>query len=180
MNQDATMGDAIMGHAISLRVVANDLYQNFSQMVQMAREGKLPADDKTQQSRMAGYAFSMVILRALATELTLKAISFKKTGQYRKDKKGHDLLILLNDLDDATKKIIAKVADSQGVAPLDQILSKHRGDFVNWRYPAEGGKIHVEFLDIDKALEVLMTVYRHKDFVRLCSSQKKDSGNAGR
>lgn len=166
-----------MGRAISLRVVADDLYQNFSHLVQMAREGKLPTNDKTQQSRMAGYAFSMVILRALATELTLKAISFKKTGQYRP---AHDLLILFNDLDDATKKIIAEVADSQGVAPLDQILSKHRGDFVNWRYPVEGGKIRVEFLDIDKALEVLMTVYRHKDFVRLCSSQKKDSGNAGR
>ena len=146
--------DSMMAQAISLRVVANDLQNGLNQM---ARGDNLSTADKTQLSRVGGYFFGAVILRAFATELTLKAISLKQTGQY---KKTHDLLLLFEDLEDDTKKIIAEVADNRGIAPLEQILSKHKDDFVEWRYVAEGGTHSVTLLDLDKALEVLMAVYR--------------------
>ena len=68
----------------------------------MALKDIPPLTDKEQLARLAGYTFSTVILRALATELMLKVLSFKKTGQYRKDRQGHDLLVLFNDLASST------------------------------------------------------------------------------
>ena len=158
--------------AVSLRRVADDLQNGLHQMTK--GDGPTTSDaDKT--SRVLGYAVSMVMLRALATELLLKALAFKKTGRYRrKGRHGHDLLILFNDLDSDTKKIVAAQESSQGIAPLKQILEKHKDDFIKWRYVAESDGSTVGFLDLDKAFLVLIAVYRHKDFLKSCP----DSGGA--
>ena len=116
-----------------------------------------------------------LVIDTLATELMLKALAFKKTGQYRTDRDGHDLLILFKDLDSDTKKIVAAQESSQGIAPLEQILEKHKDDFIEWRYLAEvENGTTVGFLDLDKAFLVLIAVYRHKDFLKSCL----DSGGA--
>ena len=158
-----------IAQAVSLRRVADDLQHNLNRM---AVKGVPPVTDKEQRKRLAGYTFAMVILRAFATELMLKALSFKKTGRYRKDRDGHDLLILFNDLDSDTRKIIAAQERLHGIAPLEQILEKHRGDFMEWRYLMEGEAREVGFLDLDKALLILIAVYAHKDFLKSCQDRK--------
>ena len=152
--------------AVSLRRVADDLQNSLNQMTNAAAQ---PITGKEQTARVWGYFLSSVMLRALATELMLKALSFKKTGQYRKNRGGHDLLVLFNDLDNDTREIVAAQERSHGIAPLEQILEKHRGDFVEWRYPTEGDEGHqIDFLDLDKAVHILITVYEHRDFLKSC------------
>ena len=156
-----------MGQVVSLRQVADDLQLGLNQIVKTGAPN--PDTEKEKVARISGYFFATVILRALATELALKALSFKKTGRYRKDGKGHDLRTLFNDLDDDTKKIIDDLEGVYGVAPLEQILEKHRSDFVDWRYLMEADDIRVDLLDLDKALDILITLNNHKEFLRLCA-----------
>ena len=158
-----------MGQVISLRRVADDLQQGLNQIAKTGSPDKSTEEERN--ARIAGYFFGTVILRALATELVLKVLSFKKTGRYRKDRTGHDLWVLFDDLDDDTKKVIGYLEGVHGVAPLERILEKHRGDFVDWRYLMEVGDKHIDLLDLDKALGILITVLRHKDFLRLCPSE---------
>ncbi len=161
--------DVLAAQAVSLRRVADDLQDGLNQMTKSVVQTITGAD---KISRVLGYTLSMVMLRALATELLLKALAFKKTGRYRKDRDGHDLLILFNDLDSDTKKIVTAQESSQGIAPLKQILEKHKDDFIEWRYMAESDGSTVGFLDLDKAFLVLITVYRHKDFLKSCQDSR--------
>ena len=109
----------------------------------------------------------MVILRAFATEIMLKVLSFKKTGHY---KEVHDLRKLFDELDNDTKRIITDLETIHGIAPLEEILERHKGDFVEWRYLMNGNNVSAGFLDLDKALDILIKVYDHNDFVKLCAS----------
>ena len=154
--------DMMAAQAISLRQVADDLQNNLNQMLKLSAQPF--TGSKEQMARGLGYLLSTVMLRALAAELILKALSCKKTGQYKKGKDGHDLLALFNDLDSSTKTIVAKLEDNHGIAPLEKILEKHRNDFVAWRYLAEAKTQNVGVLDLDKALTVLRNVYQHVDF----------------
>ena len=79
--------------AVSLRRVADDLQDSPNQMTRLADTHSITGKEKT--ARIAGYFFATVILRALATKLMLKFLSFKKTGQYRKNRDGHDLLVVV-------------------------------------------------------------------------------------
>ena len=161
--------DVLATQAVSLRRVADDLQDGLNQMTKSVVQTITGAD---KISRVLGYTLSMVMLRALATELLLKALALKKTGRYRKDRDGHDLLILFNDLDSDTKKIVTAQESSQGIAPLKQILEKHKDDFIEWRYIAESDGSTVGVLDLDKAFLVLITVYRHKDFLKSCQDSR--------
>ena len=109
------------------------------------------------------------MLRALAVELTLKALAFKRTGKYLWI---HDLLKLYDDLDTDTQAIISKIEDIQGVAPVRHILEKHKNDFVYWRYLTDlhdgDNNMQVNFPDIARALDVLFLVYEGKDFPAIC------------
>ena len=160
----------LASQAVSLRQVADDLHEGLNQMTKDVVQ--TIGTDKI--SRVIGYTLSMVMLRALATELLLKAMAFKKAGRYRKDRDGHDLLILFNDLDSDTKKIVTPQASSQGIAPLEQILEKHKDDFTEWRHIVENDGGTAGFLDLDKAFLVLIAVYRQMDFLKSC----QDSGGA--
>lgn len=152
-----------IGQAIALRHVANELQQSLNQV---APQGGSTVTDPTLVTQMTGYFFSTVILRALATELLLKALSFRRTGTYERT---HDLLDLFNALDSDTRNIITTLEGVHGIAPLERILEKHRGDFVEWRHLMEGGDHDTGLLDLDKALTILIAVYNHQDFIRLCS-----------
>ena len=101
-----------------------------------------------------------MLLRAFATELMLKTLSFIKTGTYRTDRKGHDLLVLFDDLDCETKQLIRDLEEKHGIAPLAKILEKHRDDFVGWRYLGQLDGKHAHFWDLDKALGILIEVFR--------------------
>ena len=154
-------GEQLRNYAACFRLTADDLQHSLNKMdIKTMNE----TGDTNGLRKVAGYTFSIVILRAFAVECALKALAFKRKGAYRTDKDGHDLWILFEqDLDNDAKDLIAKIANLHGVAPLGDILKNHRSDFVDWRYP-QGKAVHANFLDLDKALEVLMTAYTHKDF----------------
>ena len=118
---------------------------------------------------LVGYSASIVVLRALAVELTLKSLAFKRTGKYLWI---HDLSKLYGDLDTDTQAIISKIEGIQGVAPVRDILEKHKNDFVYWRYLTDlhdgDNNMQVDFPDIARALDVLFLVYEGKDFHALC------------
>ena len=154
--------DFMMGQAGALKRVTDDLQNTLNQLLPISEQ---------QAVRLWGYTVSTVMLRALATELILKALSFKKAGKYRKDRKGHDLLVLFKDLDCDTRKLVSKLAEAQGIMPLEQILGKHKDDFLAWRYVTEGGTQKVDVLDLDKAFHILMNAYIHRDFLKPLNSE---------
>ena len=164
--------DRWVAHAVSLRRIADNLQNDLMYITKGAPQTfdaaieTMTGDDET--SWVLGSVSSTVILRALATELLLKALAFKKTGHYRKDRDGHDLLILFKDLDSDTKKIVAAQESNQGIAPLKQILEEHKKDFEAWRYIADRPVPPSGFWDLGEAFEVLITVHHHKNFLKSC------------
>ena len=72
---------------------------------------------------------------------------------------------MFNDLDCETKLLIRNLEGTHGIAPLAQILEKHRDDFVDWRYIEEPDGMHVDLLDLDKALTILMEVFQRPEFL---------------
>ena len=172
MSHDA---DKWVVQAVSLRRIADDLQNGLMhitkgtpQTIDAAIE-TMTGDDET--SWVLGSTLSTVILRALATELLLKALTLRKTGQPEKVRKVHDLLILFNDLDSETKEIVTAQESSQRIKPVPQILEEHKKDFETWRYIAESPVEPTGFWDLGKAFEVLLTVYHHKDFLNSCQDK---------
>ena len=166
MNYKTDMNnDLAIFQAKAFQVVANDLHTSLNSL----------SNPKTYKStdegtkRLVGYSASIVVLRALAVELTLKALAFKRTGKYLWI---HDLLKLYDDLDTDTQAIISKIEDIQGVAPVRHILEKHKNDFIDWRYLPDlhdgDNNMQVHFPDIGRALDVLFLVYEGKDFLAIC------------
>ena len=159
------MNDGLAIHqAMPLQAVANDLHTSLNSL----SNPKTYKSTDEEKRRLLGYSISIVVLRALAVELTLKALAFKRTGKYCST---HNLLKLHTDLGTDTQALISKIEDIQGIASVERILEKHKNDFVDWRYTMEmrdGGKMHVQLLDICRALDVLLLVYSDKDFPAIC------------
>ena len=150
--------------AMALQTVANDLHTSLNSLSNQ----KTCGNTYEEQKRLLGYPTSMVLLRALAVELTLKALTFRMTGKF---KKIHDLLKLYDDLGTDTQAIISKIEDLHEIAPVRRILEKHKNDFVGWRYlmdMQDGGNMRVKFPDIGQALKALLLVYEDKDFLAIC------------
>ena len=135
--------------ASAMRLVANDLLVSINQLESGEGQGL----------KLFGYSISAILLRAFATELMLKVLSSMKTGKYRKDKDGHNLRMLYNDLDCETKQLINELEDKHGIKPLEQILEKHKNDFVDWRYIGQPDGMQAHFWDLDKALFILTEVF---------------------
>ena len=55
----------------------------------------------------------------------------------------------------------------------EEIVRKHKHDFLEWRYLINDGNLQVDFLDLDNALRILLVVYAHKDFLDLCAAGPK-------
>ena len=152
--------DVAILQARAFQIVADDLHVKLNSYKK--------TDEGINGLVVVGYGSSIVVLRALAVELTLKALAFKRTGKYLRN---HDLLKLYDDLDTDTQAIISKIEDIHGVAPVRRILEKHKNDFTDWRYlqdMQDGDKWHVNLPDIVRALDVLFLVYEGKDFLAIC------------
>ena len=153
----ANEGDQLRTRATGFRITANDLQRRVEQM------SGTPGGLGSQAARAGGYMTSVVVLRAFAAECYLKALSVRRTGHYRKDRKGHDLLVLFDDLDQNAKEFLESLARHHGVVPPRGILENHRNDFTEWRYPQDA-VVSANMVDLDKLLEVLAVAYTHKDF----------------
>ena len=140
----------LFSNASRYRIASNDLQRMMNALV----SGGNVSND--QAERLLAYTPSITVLRALSAECMLKAIACARSGSFERE---HDLSRLYAALGDGIKLCIETVADSYGVASPEKILDRHRTDFMDWRYPAEGEK-STTFLDLDKVLEVLADVYR--------------------
>ena len=155
MNYRTDINDGLaIYEATALHAVANDLYTSLN----ILSNPKTCKSTDEETKRLIGYSISIVMLRALAVELTLKALAFRRTGKF----KGiHDLLELYDDLDTDTQALISKIKDVHGVVPVRCILEKHKDDFVAWRYLdlRDGNNLQVQLKDLVRALDVLFLVY---------------------
>ena len=166
MNYKTDMNnDLAIFQAKAFQAVANDLHTSLNSL----SNPKTYKSTDEAKKRLVGYSTSIVVLRALAVELTLKALAFRRTGKF---KKIHDLLKLYDDLGTDTQAIISKIEDIHGVAQARRILEKHKNDFIDWRYLPDlhdgDNNMQVHLLDIGRALEVLLLVYGGKDFLAIC------------
>ena len=145
-----TEGDQFHVRAAGFRMTANELQR---MMNGLASGDAIPHGSEI---KLFGYFFSITVLRALSAECMLKAIACARSGSFKYE---HDLLELFEALDGETKGLIGKIADSQGVASPRRVLKRHRKDFVDWRYPAEGETQSTTLLDLEKVLQILHDVY---------------------
>lgn len=135
-----------------LRRTADDLLAEFDRAVQPSARPLSPDEE----DRFVAAVLVMPILRALAAELSLKAVSIKRVGTFRKT---HDLRELYQALDDDTRDQIERRAAAKRVTPVRDTLTKHRTDFVDWRYAGEDKGLNTNPSDLDEAVGVLMAVY---------------------
>ena len=150
--------------ALALQAVANDLHTSLNSL----SNPKLLKVRMKSRNVFFGYPISMVVLRALAVELTLKALAFRRTGKF---KKIHNLLELYDDLGTDTQAIISNIENIHGIAPVRRILEKHITILLTGRYLTDmqdGGNMHADFPDIGRALDVLLLVSEGKDFLAIC------------
>ncbi len=111
-----------------------------------------------------GYALGSVILRAVAAEVSLKALYQQETG--KEPKRLHDLSKLFIELESTTQnslehrfQLIRKRQGSYGsqAATLHQVLITHKDDFVIGRYSLqEVGNLHIELADLEPAVQVII------------------------
>ena len=106
---------------------------------------------------IAGYSLTILILRALATELALKALfCIQNNGQQQS--KIHDLSLLYKKLDGDSKAKIAKYGKDRKIDVV-RVLETHKNAIVDWRYFADlSNNLHANCLDLDKALGVIVCV----------------------
>lgn len=148
-----TKGKGLFARAIGFRTTANDLQALMNSLA----TGSVVTEQA--KRKLFGYFLSVTVLRALAAECMLKAIAFSWTGRFDH---GHNLSALYEALDGKTRGFIEKTADSHGVASPKRVLKRHKDDFVDWRYPADGEQ-KTDLLDLDRTLCVLDTAYLQID-----------------
>ena len=148
-----------IAQAMGLRRVAADLDRDGAQMT------RNPDDEKFRGEKFIGCLLAAPVLRALAAELALKAISIKTTGAH---KRGHDLLKLFDALDQKTQAAIEKhkgVIERFVHGSVRSILGKHRDDFTDSRYIGESWRPGVNPPtyayggDLDVALQALIATF---------------------
>jgi hypothetical protein len=147
--------DRAIGEVVALRVTAKDLYASYDTQPQdpTATSPVLPLD----APRTTGYLVALVVLRSLATEIALKAISYKRTQDYAQE---HDLLLLHDALGDDIQHIIEQVGSEYGIASVRDTLQAHKDDFVNWRYLGEDrDRAEPDLVELDGVIGVLLDVF---------------------
>ena len=148
--------EGVAFHATALQQVANDLQKSINQV----REPTVGSESVWTKWVM-GYVSSTLILRALATEQMLKVLSYMRTGNYRTDGKGHDLLVLFDELDKPTRQLIDDLAKTHGIRPLEQIPREAPRRFREFSIYPDGGqsRTQADLQDLDKALPILTAVF---------------------
>ena len=135
-----------------LRRTADDLLTEFDRSIQPGAPPATPED----QDRFEASVLVMPIVRALAAELSLKALSFKRSGGF---KRTHDLRELYDALDDDIRDRVERKAAAKWIDSVQNTLTKHKDDFVSWRYAWEDRSLNTNPSDLDEAVGVLMAVY---------------------
>lgn len=135
-----------------LRRAADDLFTEFDRSIQPGARPATPDE----QDRFEASILVMPILRALAAELSLKAISFKRSGAFEWT---HDLRALYDALDDDIRNRIERKAAAKWMDSIQSTLTKHKEDFVGWRYAWEDKPLNTNPNDLDEAVGILMAVY---------------------
>ena len=151
--------DNFLSCAISLRATTTHLYDDLNVRIKSIQNASHV--DSNIQALVFGHTMSMVILRALATEYVLKSMAANIHGRLLKT---HDLFELFNDLGNDPINFIEDHAKKQGIREIRAILKEHRTDFMDWRYNQQG--VQTNFLDISRALDVLISVAQNKIFKR--------------
>ena len=135
--------------AMAFRAVANDLQRGLGELTRV--RGTI----RGSSYRAGGYMLSTTVLRALATECVLKALSIESTGEYRRK---HDLVVLFDELNPVVARRVDNIARSRDLALPRETLERHRRDFTEWRYPPE--EINsTNPSDLDSVLDVLLSVF---------------------
>ena len=147
-----------IAQAMGLRRVAADLDCGWVDFLQGTRT---PANEEFAGEEFAGCMLAAPILRALATELALKAIAIKTTGTY---KRGHDLLGLFDELDQSARDSIeqqdAALRHVTTHGSVRSILASHKDDFAGWRYLGEHWQGKSRYGDdLDVALRALIAAF---------------------
>lgn len=145
--------DVLISQVRGLRRTADDLLAEFDRSI--TQPSARPATPE-ENDRFVASVLVMPILRALAAELSLKAISIKRSGEF---KKRHNLRTLYDELDDDTRNRIEQKAAAKGMDSVQSTLTKHKTDFVDWRYAGEDQPLNTNPNDLDEAVGVLMAVY---------------------
>ncbi len=119
-----------------------------------------PWKEKEEELDPFSFILSAQVLAALASEILLKALIFKKTGSY---KATHDLKKLFENLncalDAGTKKRIRDLENEHKV-DLGRILEEYKDLFTEWRYvySYSTSPKKIELGDMEKALVILKTL----------------------
>ena len=148
--------DRAIDQVVALRVTARDLYASYDTQPQVptAANPILPLG----APRITGYLVALIVLRSLATEIALKAISYKRTQRHLRE---HDLLLLYDDLDEDIRHVIEQVGSKHDIASVRDTLKAHKDDYVNWRYLGEGGdRAEPDLVELDGVIGVLLEVFR--------------------
>lgn len=154
-------GDQFKVKAKCLQATANELQTKLREEERRGGPGQ-----SANATKMGGYLYSTVIIRAFATECALKSLSAKRTGTY---KRCHDLLVLYEALEEDVKRLVQSIADAQGARPPQSVLKEHACDFIEWRYPTADDKTLSEnFEDMAKTLQGLVTTLDDPRFHVLC------------
>ena len=142
-----------IAQAKGLRRVAADLTHEFRDF--LSPHGSFDG------SQVAGYAIAAPILRALAVELALKAISIKSAGTCLRS---HNLVELFDELDEDMRSRIDRRGESillHSTCPsIRSILANHQNDFTSWRYLGENPRdLAPSGKDLHAALDTLIATY---------------------
>lgn len=92
----------VVAQAIGMLRVSSDMDKDFDDFTSGSRT---PGEERFPGEEFCGVMLSAPVIRALATELVLKAIRIKICGKYFQ---GHDLAMLFGNLDQSTRDLIEK------------------------------------------------------------------------
>lgn len=140
-------------------------------LIMTMKPSDLLLDLRAGEATELGYLVSASVLRALAIEILLKALIYKKDGSLQEPgdlmklskKLGdlHNLKFLFDKLievsDAQTRKQI-KDLETQYEMDLGQTLEKHKQDFIGWRYVYEAESRSSEISNLEKVLKILHTL----------------------
>ena len=119
----------------------------------------LPATNADEAELKVGMRISAILLRAFATELTLKALHYCLNSQIPKN--GHSLCALFDQLGNSAvqQRIENRYRPTADGRPFRDSLEGISNAFVDWRYVHEklGPKAQLS-LDVDEAVAVLAAI----------------------
>ncbi len=148
--------DVLEAQVSGLRLVADDLKMAFNRIIQPSPRPATPDEN----DRFIASVMVMPIVIALAAELSLKAISIKRSGRPDGYKPTHDLSELYGELDDDTRSRIEQKAASESMASIERTLAEHKNDFVSWRYAGEEDMpLNTDPFSLAEAIAILRFVY---------------------